>query len=405
MPWNETCAMDEKLRLVAAYLNAEAPMTELCARFGISRKTGYQTLARYHAEGFDGLAPRSRAPHRHGLAMAPETAQRILTLRRERPHWGPRKLRAALLARAPQVAWPAASTIGDLLRRENLVERRGRRRRRSGERRPLAQADAANAVWCTDFKGWFRTRDNQRCDPLTVSDGFSRYVLCCRIVPPTTAGVMPVFEELFEAYGLPAVMRSDNGAPFSAPSCAGLSRLNVHWIKLGIRIELIDPGQPQQNGRHERFHRTLKAETTRPPAASPAEQQARFDAFCRDFNTQRPHEALGQALPAQHYTPSLRPHPGRLAEPWYDADHQLRKVRANGDIKWRGERVFISESLEDEAVGLAELASGDWLVRFFDYDLGVIERRTNKFRRFGPPRPGRTKADQTGNTVTHEAGS
>ncbi len=401
MPWNETCAMDEKVRFVVAFLGGGALMTELCWQHGISRKTGYAVLARYRAGGFAALEPRSKAPHHHGRAMAPEVREAILALRGQRPRWVPKKLRAELVRREPEGSWPAASTMGDLLRREGLIAPRKRRSKAAGPRRPLAHADGANTVWCTDFKGWFRTRDNLRCDPLTVSDAYSRYLLDCRIVPPTTAGVRPAFEQLFRDHGLPAALRSDNGPPFSAPSCAGLSRLNVWWIKLGIRIELIDPGQPQQNGQHERLHRTLKDETAAPPADSAAEQQARFDAFQLDYNTQRPHEALGQTPPASDYAPSPRAYPDRLEEPWYDADHEVRRVRSNGEIKWRGSSVFISKILRGELVGVGEMDSGHWIVRFFDYDLGLIDRTTHKLLRFGPGRP---KATQNRNSVTHPSG-
>ncbi|MDZ7711681.1 MAG: helix-turn-helix domain-containing protein [Rhodovibrio sp.] len=403
MPWKETCAMDEKVRFVVAYQKAEQSMTELCAAFGISRKTGYEVLERYREAGFDGLAPRSRAPHVHGRATSAELVQRIVALRRERPRWGPKKVRAELMRREPETLWPAPSTIGDILWRAGLIEARGRRRR-PGPQRPLSVPDEPNATWSADYKGWFRTGDNRRCDPLTINDGFSRYYLACTIVPPTTEGAWTVFERAFREYGLPGRIRSDNGVPFSSRGCAGLSRLNVWWIRLGIDIELIDPGQPQQNGRHERGHATLKAETSAPPAANPAAQQARFDAFCVDYNTQRPHEALGQEPPARHYAPSQRPYPDRLLEPWYDADHEVRKVRSGGEIKWRGERLFLSECLAGQPVGIRELSGGDWLVRFFDYELGVIERATMKLRSFGLPRPGRPKAEQTEKTVTHPTG-
>jgi len=403
MPWKETCAMDEKVRFIVAYLEAKQSMSDLCASFGISRKTGYEVLARYRAAGYAGLAAGSRAPHSHGRATPPELVGPIVALRQERPRWGPKKLRAELTRRDPGKPWPAASTIGEILDRAGLVAPR-RRSRAAGPRRALSVPEQPNALWSTDFKGWFRTRDNRRCDPLTINDGYSRYYLNCTIVPPTTAGVRAAFERVFQEYGLPERMRSDNGPPFSSRGCAGLSRLNVWWIRLGIEIELIDPGQPQQNGRHERAHATLKAETAAPPAASPAAQQARFDAFCWDYNTQRPHEALGQEPPAWHYTPSPRPYPDRLLEPCYDADCEVRRVRSGGEIKWRGGRLFLSECLAGETVGLRELSSGDGLVTFFHHELGVIERTTMRFRSFGPPRPGRPKAEQNGKTVTHVTG-
>ena len=401
MPWKETCVVDEKMAFIGECLRGELPMTMLCARFGISRDTGYRLLKRYRAEGAAGLAARSRAPHHHGLALAEEIATAIIALRGERPHWGPKKLRAVLRRRAPNCAWPAPSTIGDLLRREELVIDRRRRRTAIPATRPFAAATLPNDLWCIDFKGWFRTRDGWRCDPLTVSDAVSRYLLECRIVEPTIAGVQPACERLFREYGLPLGMRMDNGAPFGSTGAAGLTRLAVEWVKLGIRLEYIDPGAPQQNGRHERMHGTLKAQTTRPPAADPAEQQARFDAFRSKYNTFRPHEALGQETPASRYQPSPRPYPERVPEPWYDAEHAVRRVRSTGEIKWGGEFVFLSQALAGEPVGIAETQDGDWIVRFCDIDLAVIDRRTRKLRRFGAARPGRAKAEQNRETVTH----
>ena len=404
MPWKETCPMDEKLSFVAACLRGDLPMVALCEDYGISRKTGYKWLGRYRAFGPEGLAERSRAPRRHGRSMAPEVAEAIVALRRERPHWGPRKLRAVLMRECPETVWPAASTMGDLLRSEGLVSARRRRRRVAAPGRTLRPADAPNDVWCIDFKGWFRTRDGERCDPLTVSDAYSRYLLACVIVPPRTAEVGAAMAQLFRCYGLPETIRSDNGPPFAGTGAGGLSRLSVGWLKAGIAVERIEPGRPQQNGRHERMHRTLKAETARPPAASRARQQARFDRFREDFNANRPHEALGQQPPASFYQPSPRPCPERLEEPWYDAWHAVRRVRTDGSIKWGGELVFVSEPLAGETVGIAETDSGHWIVRFADIDLGIIDRRTKKLHGFRAARPGRAKAKQTGNTVTHLSG-
>ena len=239
-------------------------------------------------------------------------------------------------------------------------------------------------------RGWFRTADEQRCDPLTITDADSRFLIECRIVPETIEAVRPVVDQAFRELGLPHAIRSDNGAPFSSStSPGGLSRLSVHWVKLGIRLERIEPGAPQQNGRHERMHATLKAETSRPPAATAVEQQVRFDRFRNDFNDNRPHEALGQMPPTSRYRPSPRPYPNKVEAPWYDADHQVRQVRSNGEIRWRGEMIFLSEALIGEPVGLAETEAGDWLVRFANIDLGIIDRRTKKLRRFTAARPPR----------------
>jgi putative transposase len=382
--------MDEKTEFIAECLQGELPMTALCERYGISRDTGYRLLGRYREEGPSGLEPRSRAPHRHGMTMAEEVAAAIVALRRQRPYWGPKKLRAVLQRRDPKQLWPAPSTIGDLLRRQGLSEPRRRRRRAVPLSQPFRPVHEPNDLWCIDFKGWFRTADGQRCDPLTITDADSRFLIECRIVPETTEAVRPVVDQAFCELGLPRAIRSDNGAPFaSSTSPGGLSRLSVHWVKLGIRLERIEPGAPQQNGRHERMHATLKAETSRPPAATAAEQQARFDRFRHDFNDNRPHEALGQVPPTSRYRPSPRPYPHKIEAPWYDADHAVRKVRSNGEIRWGGEMIFLSEALIGEPVGIAETEAGDWLVRFADIDLGIIERRSKKLRRFTAARPPR----------------
>jgi putative transposase len=405
MAWGSTVE-EEKLRFIAEWLKGELPMSALCESFGVSRDTGYRLVRRYEAEGAAGLEPRSRAPQRPGRSMPEAIAAAIIDSRRERPFWGPKKLRALLMRREPEIVWPAASTIGDLLRREGLSAPRRRRRTAVPLTRPFRPVTAPNDLWCIDFKGWFRTRDGARCDPLTISDADSRFLLACTIVAPTAQGVTPAVERTMRDYGLPGAIRSDNGTPFASTGAGGLTRLAVQWVKLGIRLERIDPGAPQQNGRHERMHGTLKAETTRPPAATAAEQQARFDAFRRDYNHERPHEALEQATPASRYHRSPRPYPERIEEPWYDADHAVRRVRPTGEIKWGGALVFVSEALAGEPVGIAETERGDWLVRFAAVELGIIDRRTGKLRRFAPPRPGRRKAkeEQTGETVRHVSG-
>jgi transposase InsO family protein len=371
--------MDQRVAFIADWLRAEWTMTELAKRYQISRKTAYKWVDRYDADPEHGLADRSRAPQVHGRTMADDIRQAVLALRRARPRWGPKKLRAILIERAPRVDWPAASTMGDLLRREGLSEPRRRPRYSVPLTQPLVAAQAPNDVWTADFKGWFRTADGIRCDPLTVLDACSRFVLCCRIVAPTDRGVRPWFERTFREYGLPGALRTDNGPPFATTAAAQLSPLAVWWLKLGIQLDRIDRGHPEQNGRHERFHLTLQEETTTPPAETPVQQQRRFDRMRAEFNRERPHEALGQRPPARVYVASPRSYPSRLEDPWYDATNQVRHVRGNGTIKWQGDFVFVSTALHGEAVGLAETARGDWTVRFMHVELGRIDRQTRRF--------------------------
>lgn len=389
MPFQETSAVEEAVRFVSACLSGEETMSELCRGFGISRQWGYELMRRYQAEGWPGLEPRSRAPHHPGQAMAAELADAIVAERMAHPRWGPKKLKAVLKRRDPETAWPAASSIGDLLRREGLVRPRRRRRTPLPQTQPFAPVTAPNDLWGIDFKGWFRTGDGVRCDPLTLSDAESRFLLVCRSVEPTIEGVDPVTDAAFHEHGLPLALRSDNGPPFAGNGAGGLTRLAVKWIKLGIRLERIDLGAPEQNGRHERMHGTLKAETAKPPAATPAAQQASFDRFRLEYNQLRPHEALDQETPASRYHKSPRCYPVRIEEPAYDAEHAVRRVRSNGEIKWGGTLIFVSEALVGEPVGVAETETGDWIVRFADLPIGLIDRRTHKLRPFAPTRPGR----------------
>ena len=371
--------MDQRVAFIADWLRDEWTMTELAERYQISRKTAYKWVDRYAVDPAHGLADRSRAPTRHGRAMADPVRASVLALRRAHPHWGPKKLRAILTRRAPGGVWPAPSTMGELLRREGLSQPRRRVRYVVPLTQPLAAAHAPNDVWTTDFKGWFRTTDRTRCDPLTVADACSRFVLCCQIVPPSERGVRPWFERTFQEYGLPRAMRSDNGSPFATTGAARLSHLAVWWLKLGIQLDRIDPGHPEQNGRHERFHLTLKQETATPPATTVRQQQRRFDQMRHEFNTERPHEALDQQPPARVYVPSPRPYPDRLEDPWYDATHQVRRVKATGQIRWQGDLIFVSEAVRGELIGLAETERGDWIARFMHLELGRIDRHTRRF--------------------------
>jgi transposase InsO family protein len=385
MPFKGTCPVEERIALFREYDTGIFTVAELCARFGVSRQTFYD----WHGRRASGVErwweDRSHAtascPHRtpDGIAAA------LIAMRQRFPHFGPKKIRSRLVYERPDVAWPAASTIGDVLKREGFIEARKRRRRAIAQGEVVSPARAPNDEWSIDFKGWFRTRDGTRCDPLTITDQASRFLVEVRIVEPTWAGVRCALERVFERVGLPATMRSDNGSPFGSTGAGGLSSLSVWWLRLGIEPRYIPPASPQDNGRHERMHKTLKAETTRPAAATIDEQQMRFDAFRQYYNEHRPHEALAQVPPAECWRPPTRRLPSRLEDPWYDADHEVRRVRPAGEIKWRGEYVFIGEALAGELVGLAEHESGAHIVRFCGRDLGLIDR-TRRFLRFAPPR-------------------
>lgn len=367
MPWEEMTRMQRRVQFVGAFDSCQYSMTELCERYGISRKTGYKWADRYEKQGVEGLKDRSRAPQSCPHATSEEVSEKLLELRRSHPTWGARKLLAWLGKREPEVIWPAASTVSGILKRHGLVQERGRSRRSwppLGS--PSVQAAAPNQVWSCDFKGQFRTGDGRLCYPLTVADGFSRFLLAVQGLDSVAGSqAWPVFERLFRQYGLPEAIRSDNGSPFaSASAVARLSHLSVQWVKLGIRLERIEPGHPEQNGKHERMHRTLKQETARPPAASRSAQQERFDQFRSLYNEQRPHEALGQQTPAEFYRPSLRPYPSQIEEPDYPGHFEVRWVRPNGGIKWQGQFLFLSQALSGERVGLEETADGVWTIYF-----------------------------------------
>jgi transposase InsO family protein len=379
MPWDRV--VEQRLKFVLAAEAGEEPLSWLCEAHGISRKAAYKWLERYRREGPAGLVDRSRAPKRHGRATPEDLAEKIILLRQARPSWGPRKIIARLGLDHPDLDWPAASTAGEILKRAGLVGSRRLRRRAPPRPWDLTVPERPNQVWAADYKGWIRLGDGSRCEPLTITDGFCRYLLRLSCGAGTTgAEARPVFEAAFEEFGLPEVIRSDNGPPFASTGVTGLTALSVWWIKLGIRPERIDPGKPQQNGRHERFHLTL-LEAMQPPEPNRTAQVARFQAFRRDYNHERPHQALGQLPPADFYDPSPRKLPTIPTEPDYPAEAAIRQVRTNGDIKWRGQLVHISSALAGEAVAIEEDEAGDWRVRFYDHPLGVIDRKLNRLRR------------------------
>jgi len=363
--------MDERMRFIVECRSHEWTMTELCERYEISRTTGYKWLGRYELEGPAGLAE--------------HLAEAIVGLRRERPTWGPRKIVAKLKARQPEADWPAPSTVGEILKRAGLVCARRLRRRAPPRLGELTAPQYANHVWNVDHKGWVRLGDGARVEPLTMTDGFSRYLISVSATASTRHDeAQPLFERAFREYGLPTTIRSDNGAPFASIGVSGLTALSAWWIKLGIRHERIDPGHPQQNGRHERFHRTL-LEAMTPPEPDLAAQQRRFARFARDYNEERPHEALGQRTPASVYETSARPMPERIAEPDYPPEAAARRVRSNGEIRWRGDLIAVSTALVGEIVAVEETEDGQWLVRFYDTPVGRIDFDKKKLRRLAVP--------------------
>lgn len=389
MPWARTDWMSERVKFIAAYLHHEpSSFIDLCQDFGISRKTGYKWVRRYEADGAAALQDRSRAPHQHPNAVPEHMVKTIVAIRRQHPRWGPRKLRVVLGRRRPRSMLPAASTIGDILKRQGLVRPRRRNRRSSPYGERLRQYDAPNAVWCADFKGCFRIGGSRgsdlqdgrglgdRCHPLTISDGYSRFLLRCQALRrPLSCWSRRVFESAFREYGLPRAIRTDNGPPFSTLAPGGLSRLSVWWIRLGIRPERIMPGRPEQNGRHERMHGTLKAETAKPPRSSFRAQQRAFDRFRVEYNDERPHEALGQEVPASLYRPSLRRYPSYIPQPEYPAHFETRVAYPNGRISFGTAQWYVSGCLAGERIGLEPCEDGRWRVHFGWIPIGLLDVR------------------------------
>ena len=371
--------MEEKLRFVFEYERDEQSMTELCANFGIARETGYVWLRRYRAQGLAGLLELNRAAQRHPNQTAAGLEQAIVELRQAHMRWGPRKLKRVLERDQPGRSWPASSTIGELLKREGLVVGRKQRRRTAPYSAPLAHADDCNRVWCADFKGWFRTGDGARIDPLTLSDAYSRYLLRCQAVAKTDSErVRAIFEAAFREYGMPQAIRSDNGAPFASTAIAGLSRLAVWWIKLGIVPERIEAGHPEQNGRHERMHRTLKQEVAMPPAENRRAQQRELDRFRQEYNQVRPHEALGMQTPASVYEPSPREYPRRVSEVEYPDTMLVRSVKSQGMFRWKKHDVFLSEVLWGERIGLLPIDERWFTIYFAQLPLAQFDSQHAK---------------------------
>jgi transposase InsO family protein len=377
MPWKTSSVMDEKLRFVFEYERDEETMSGLCARFGISRETGYVWLRRYRERDLPGLVELNRAPHRHPNQAEEAVERAVLELRQAHMTWGPRKLKRVLERDRPGMRWPASSTIGTMVKRAGLVISRSKRRRTEPYSEPLAHAGHCNRVWCADFKGWWKTEDSARVDPLTITDAWSRYLLRCQAVAKTNSErVRAIFEAAFREFGLPEAIRTDNGAPFASSALGGLSRLSVWWMKLGIVAERIEAGHPEQNGRHERMHRTLKQDVRL--AADWHSQQRELDRFRHDFNQVRPHQALDMQTPANLYTPSPRPYPARLPELQYPDSMLVRTIKSHGHFRWKKNDVFLSEVLWGEPVGLLPAGDGFYDVYFAHMHLARFHPATLK---------------------------
>lgn len=376
MPWHQTDPVDERLKFVAAAKSGRHSMTELCADFGISRKTGYKILRRYEEEGPRSLLDRSRAPHRHPNQTPPEMEAAILRVRKAHPSWGSKKILAVLEREWEADCWPARSTIDAILKRAGVVKPRGGRTRRQPSSPPVVEASAPNVMWSIDYKGWFRVGDGTRCDPLTINDGFSRASLDCRaMVTPRLEDVRRRLEYTFWNFGVPDFLLSDNGPPFASRGIGRLSRLGVWLLRLGVQPIFIEPGHPEQNGRHERFHETLKAETAMPPRQTIRAQQAAFDRFRSIYNDERPHEALDMRTPGELYVRSKRSMPYPIKDHDYGDDFAVRRVRQDGVIKWAGGRVFVGEALAGELVGLQSIEGG-WHLHLGPMRLGTLHERS-----------------------------
>jgi putative transposase len=372
--------MDLRVQLVEEYNEGES-VAALAEAYGIARKTIYKWLARHQAEGVAGLADRSRRPQHCPRRVTDEVVAHIVAAR-HRWHWGPRKLRVKLKAAHPEIQWPAESTIAEVLKRAGLTHARKPRVRTPPYRQPFAGVEEANQTWCADFKGWFRTGDGTRCDPLTITDAHSRYLLRCHITPKCDGThVAAIFDAAFREYGVPQVIHTDNGVPFASRAPGGLSRVSMEWVKLGILPERSRPASPADNGRHERMHSTLQQATLRPPERTVRRQQAAFDRFQHEYNFERPHEALGLRTPASCYRPSPRSMPRRLPQLDYDDDLVVRRVSQQGSLKMNGVRTFISEIFAYEWLALRALDERYFEVFYGPVRLGFLDTHRHEFHR------------------------
>jgi transposase InsO family protein len=378
MPWMETNATEQRLSFVVDYESGQWSMSELCERYRITRPTGYKWVGRFENEGKDGLVERSRAangcPHE-----TPERVVRLLLEARGAYGWGAKKLLQVLTKRHPRLAWPARSTVNAILDRHGKLRKNRRRRKWKHPGAAALATERPNQVWPADFKGQFKTHDGRYCYPLTVSDHFSRKLLLCKGLPSVkTEGAKPAFRRLFQEIGLPEAIRTDNGVPFASTGIHGLCELNVWWMQLGIVHQRIRPASPQENGQHERMHRELKRETTRPPASNLRGQQRKFDLFQRLYNEERPHDGIGGQVPDERWEPSPRPYPERIAPPEYPSHLEVRRVSAAGTFRLKAKQPFLSNALADEHIGLEEVGDGVWNLVYYRTLLGKIDERTGQ---------------------------
>ena len=383
MPWKELVALDLRNEMIEDYLFHDYTITELGLKYKISRKTVYKWIERHEELGHEGLKEFPRTPHNCPNETTKEIVQEILNMKTLKMHWGPKKILARLRDVRPNTKWPADSTGHDILKRYGLVKTRKYRQRTPAYTKPFLHCDAPNMVWSADYKGQFAMGNGNRCYPLTISDNYSRYLLLCQgLAHPKYEQTKAGFEWAFRTYGLPQAIRTDNGAPFASNGLGGLSRLSVWFIKLGISPERIMTGHPEQNGRHERMHRTLKKCTASPPERNIREQQKAFDEFRDEYNYERPHEALGQKTPASFYHSSFKQFPGRIPTVEYDSGVTSRSVHNRGEIRWKAQRIFLSEALIGERVGLFQTNDGVWELKYGFYPLGLIDERIMKIKRY-----------------------
>jgi transposase InsO family protein len=372
MPWNRASPMDQRVKLIGDWQTGAYSKAELARHYGVSRPTLDKWLARYKILGADGLRELSRRPHTSPFQISEEVLDLLIAYKLKYHSWGPEKLVHVLQRDYPQLSWPAVSTAGEWLKRAGLVRKRRFLNRPPAGRNPLREATAPNQIWAADFKGDFALQTGQRCFPLTITDHVSRFLLLCR-AQSSVAGAREGFDWAFREYGLPDVIRTDNGSPFASTGVSRISSLSAWWIRLGIYPERIQPGRPDQNGRHERMHRTLKAALLQAPEHNLVQQQLAFEQFRQEFNYVRPHKALGMKVPADVYMPSARHYDGRVPEVNYPSEMTIRKVRQNGKMKWKGRMIFVSESLVGEALGLTEVDDDVWDVYFCTYPLGRLK--------------------------------